>query len=227
MSTNYSIRKDWDLIESLIDNKSKILDIGCGKGELIHQLLKNKQADTRGVEIDGDLVRSAISQGLSVIQGDAEKDLYQYFDQSFDYVILSQTLQAMYNPKKVLDELLRIGAKAIVSFPNFGHWHVRAQLLLKGKMPVTKELPYAWYDTPNIHFFTLKDFQEMCSTTNIYIERSIGLTSQGKQFEITKNHLTSNLITNEAIFLLSKKTYEPIKIKTKQKIFSSPPVVAN
>ena len=158
MSLHYSIRKDWDLIESLIDNKSTTLDIGCGEGDLIQQLQNSRHADIRGVEINGELVRSAISRGLSVIQGNAEKDLGQYCDQSFDYVILSQTLQAMYNPKQVLYELLRIGAKAIVSFPNFGHWRIRTQLLFKGKMPVTHELPYAWYDTPNIHFFTLKDF---------------------------------------------------------------------
>ena len=227
MNLHYSIRKDWDLIESLIDNKSTILDIGCGEGDLIQQLQNNKQANIRGLEINGELVRTAISKGLSVIQGNAEKDLTQYYDQSFDYVILSQTLQAMYNPKQVLNELLRIGAKAIVSFPNFGHWRIRAQLLFKGKMPVTHELPYAWYDTPNIHFFTLKDFLEMCRMSNIFIERSIGLTSQGRQFEITSHTLTSNLITNEAIFLLSRKKYEPIKIKTKQKIFSGSAVIAN
>ena len=227
MNLHYSIRKDWDLIESLIDNKSTILDIGCGEGDLIQQLQNSRHADIRGVEINGELVRSAISKGLSVIQGNAEKDLSQYCDQSFDYVILSQTLQAMYNPKQVLNELLRIGAKAIVSFPNFGHWRIRAQLLFKGKMPVTHELPYAWYDTPNIHFFTLKDFLEMCRMSNIFIERSIGLTSQGRQFEITSHTLTSNLITNEAIFLLSRKKYEPIKIKTKQKIFSGSAVIAN
>ena len=227
MNLHYSIRKDWNLIESLIDNKSTILDIGCGEGDLIQQLQNNRHADTRGVEINGELVRSAISKGLSVIQGNAEKDLSQYCDQSFDYVILSQTLQAMYNPKQVLNELLRIGAKAIVSFPNFGHWRIRAQLLFKGKMPVTHELPFAWYDTPNIHFFTLKDFLEMCRMSNIFIERSIGLTSQGRQFEITSHALTSNLITNEAIFLLSRKKYEPIKIKTKQKIFSGSAVIAN
>ena len=227
MNLHYSIRKDWNLIESLIDNKSTILDIGCGEGDLIQQLQNNKHADIRGVEIDGELVRSAISRGLSVVQGNAEKDLTQYCDQSFDYVILSQTLQAMYNPKNVLNELLRIGAKAIVSFPNFGHWRIRTQLLFKGRMPVTQELPYAWYDTPNIHFFTLKDFLEMCKMTNVYIERSIGLTSQGRQFEITNNTLTSNLITNEAIFLLSKKTYEPIKLKSNQKIFSGSTVIAN
>ena len=150
-------------------------------------------------------MRNAISKGLSVIQGNAETDLKQYSDQSFDYVVLSQTLQAMYNPKLVLHELLRIGAKAIVSFPNFGHWKVRLQLLFKGKMPITEELPYTWYETPNIHFFTLKDFQETCRNSNIYTEQSIGLTSRGKQFEIINNSPIANLITNEAIFLLSKK----------------------
>ena len=227
MISHSNIRKDWNLIESLIENKSKILDIGCGEGELIRQFENNKQADTRGMELNGDLVRNAISKGLSVIQGNAEKDLSQYDNQSFDYVILSQTLQAMYNPKQVLHELLRIGAKAIVSFPNFGHWRIRLQLLFKGKMPVTKSLPYTWYDTPNIHFFTLKDFQEMCRNSNIYIERSVGLSSNGKQFEINSNFPVANLITNEAIFVLSKKTFNPIKIKSKQKIFPNTKIIIN
>ena len=203
MNTTVSIRKDWDLIESLIDNHSSILDIGCGEGGLIQQLLNNIQADIRGMEVDGDLVREAISKGYSVVQGNAETDLKQYNDESFDYVILSQTLQAMYNPKIVLHELLRIGAKAIVSFPNFGHWKIRSQLMFRGKMPVTDGLPYTWYETPNIHFFTLKDFQIMCNNSNINIVRSIGLTSKGKQFEIDNNSFSANLITNEAIFLLS------------------------
>lgn len=222
-----SIRKDWNLIESLIDYNSKILDIGCGEGGLVLQLQKNKRADTRGLEIDGNLVRNAISQGISVVQGNAEGDLYQYSDSSFDYVILSQTLQAMYNPKFVLLELLRIGTKAIVSFPNFGYWKVRLQLLFAGKMPVTDKLPYTWYDTPNIHFFTLKDFEDMCKNSNINIERSIGLTSKDKQFEIKNNSPIANLVTNEAIFLLSKKTFEPIKIKSKQKVLSSSAIIAN
>ena len=227
MISHISIRKDWNLIESLIDQNSKILDIGCGEGGLIKKLNESKLANSRGLELDGDLARDAISQGLTVVEGNAESDLGQYSNSSFDYVILSQTLQAMYNPKLVLYELLRIGAKAIVSFPNFGHWKIRLQLLFKGKMPVTEGLPYTWYDTPNIHFFTLKDFQETCRDSNIYIERSIGLTDRGKQFEIKNNSPFSNLITNEAIFLLSKKTFEPIIIKSKQKAVSSTRVIVN
>ena len=219
MNTN-SIRKDWELIQTLIENNKMVLDIGCGVGELINKLEIKKNSDARGIEVNGNLVRSALSLGISVVQGDAEKDLSQYDNESFDYVILSQTLQAMYNPKKVLLEMLRIGNKVIVSFPNFGHWKIRAKLLISGRMPITKDLPYNWYDTPNIHFFTLKDFQKMCEEENIFIEKSIGLTEYGKQFEI--NHsLYANLYTNEAIFLLTKKTVEPIKLKTKKLIPSS------
>ena len=198
-----SIRKDWELIQKLIENKRKVLDIGCGEGELLRKLKTTKYSDTRGLEINGNFVRKGLSYGLSIVQGNAEKDLNQYSNDSFDYVILSQTLQAMYNPKKVLLEMLRIGNKVIVSFPNFGHWKIRLKLLTFGKMPITKNLPYAWYETPNIHFFTLKDFQEMCQNSKIHIEKSIGLTESGKQFEIN-NIQYANLITNEAIFILSK-----------------------
>ena len=219
MNTN-SIRKDWELIQTLIEDNKKVLDIGCGAGELINKLEINKLSDARGIEVNGNLVRSALSLGISVVQGDAEKDLSQYSNESFDYVILSQTLQAMYNPKKVLLEMLRIGNKVVVSFPNFGHWKIRTKLLISGRMPITKDLPYNWYDTPNIHFFTLKDFQKMCEEENIFIEKSIGLTEYGKQFEINRS-LYANLYTNEAIFLLTKKTVEPIKLKTKKLIPSS------
>ena len=222
-----SIRKDWKLIESLIQEKSKVLDIGCGEGELIKQLDKNLNADTRGIEIDPELARKAISSGLNVVQGNAEDDLNQYSNQSFDYVILSQTLQAMKRPKDVLIDLLRIGSKAIVSFPNFGHWKIRFQLMIKGKMPITKDLPFSWYETPNIHFFTIKDFQELCNDSNILIEKSIGLTSRGKQFNIYENTFGVNFYTSEAIFLLSYKNYEPIKIKSKQKSFSKSSIIAN
>ena len=222
-----SIRKDWKLIESLIQEKSKVLDIGCGEGELIKQLNKNINADTRGIEIDPALARKAIGAGLNVVQGNAEDGLSQYSNQSFDYVILSQTLQAMNKPKDVLIDLLRIGSKAIVSFPNFGHWKIRFQLMLKGKMPITKDLPFSWYETPNIHFFTIKDFQQLCNDTNILIEKSIGLTSRGKQFNIYENTFGVNFYTSEAIFLLSYKNYTPIKITSKQKSFSKSSIIAN
>jgi methionine biosynthesis protein MetW len=174
-----------------------------------------------------ELALNAIAKGLSVTHGDAEKDLSQYSNQSFDYVILSQTLQAMVEPKKILSELLRVGSKAIVSFPNFGHWKIRLQLLLKGRMPITEGLPYSWYDTPNIHFFTLKDFQNLCSKMNIVIENSIGLTSKGKQFPIDDSLLSANIITSEAIFLLSYKDFEPIKIKSSNKIFAKNSAIVN
>ena len=194
MNKKTSIRKDWKLIESLIKNNSRILDIGCGEGNLIAQLEKNIKAKTNGIEVNAELTRKAIANGHNVVQGNAEKDLLQYSNQSFDYVILSQTLQAMIKPKAVLLELLRIGGKAIVSFPNFGHWSIRLQLLLTGKMPITKGLPYAWYETPNIHFFTIKDFQNLCKELNIIIEKSIALTSNGKQFEISSGIFWSKFI---------------------------------
>ncbi len=222
-----SIRNDWKLIESLIQDKSKVLDIGCGEGGLINQLEINIDADTRGIEIDPKLARKAIASGFNVVEGNAEKDLSQYSNQSFDYVILSQTLQAMIKPKDMLIELLRIGNKAIVSFPNFGHWKIRSQLMLNGRMPITQNLPYTWYDTPNIHFFTIKDFQQLCKELNIIIERSIGLTSSGNQFIIKENSFGTNLFTREAIFLLSYKKYEPIKIKTTKKSFVNSSVVAS
>ena len=227
MNNIISIRKDWDLIQSLIRDNSRILDIGCGEGDLIQQLEKNLAAKVHGIEKNKDLALKGIAKGLNVTQGDAEKDLLQYADHSFDYVILSQTLQAMIEPKKILKQLLRIGSKAIVSFPNFGHWKIRLQLLFKGKMPITDGLPYSWYDTPNIHFFTLKDFQNLCSEMNIVIENSIGLTNRGKQFKINGSLIPANILTNEAIFLLSYKDFEPIKLKSTNTIFTNNSAIAN
>jgi len=227
MNNFQSIRKDWDLIESLIAKKSRILDIGCGEGDLIQQLEKNLEAHVHGIEKSRDMALKGIAKGLNITHGNAEKDLSQYANQSFDYVILSQTLQAMIEPKKILTELLRVGSKAIVSFPNFGHWKIRLQLLLWGKMPITEGLPYTWYDTPNIHFFTLKDFENLCKEMNIVIENSIGLTNKGKQFSINDSLLPANIITHEAIFLLSYKNFEPIKIKSTNKIFAKKSAIIN
>ena len=222
-----SIRKDWRLIETLMEENRSILDIGCGDGKLMDQLGKNLNAKTHGIELDRDLASKAIARGFNVIHGDAEIDLAQYSNQSFDYVILSQTLQAMIKPKDILSELLRIGSKAIVSFPNFGHWKIRFQLLVSGRMPVTESLPYSWYDTPNIHFFTIKDFLKLCSDMNIVIEKSIGLTSKGRQFDISESLTGVNLFTHEAIFLLSYKNYEPIKIKSTKNVFNKNSVIAS
>jgi methionine biosynthesis protein MetW len=227
MNSKLYVRKDWALIESLIDVNSKVLDIGCGDGDLIAQLEKNIQAKTNGIEVSAHLAQKAIARGFKVVQGNAEKDLNQYSNKSFDYVILSQTLQAMIRPKEILIELLRIGGKAIVSFPNFGHWTIRLQLLLLGKMPITKGLPYAWYETPNIHFFTIKDFQNLCQKSNIIIEKGLALTGSGKQVEISSGLSSANLFTNEAIFLLSYQNFEPIKIKSKKKSFVGNSAIAS
>ena len=222
-----SIRKDWSLIETLIEEDRRILDIGCGDAKLMRQLENNIKATTHGIEINRDLALQAISNGFNVVHGNAENDLSQYSNNSFDYVILSQTLQAMIKPKEILSELLRIGSKAIVSFPNFGHWKIRLQLLVSGRMPVTDTLPYTWYETPNIHFFTIKDFLSLCSEMNIVVEKSIGLTSKGRQFNISESKMGVNLFTHEAIFLLSYKKFEPIKIKASRKVFSKNSAIAS
>ena len=222
-----SIRKDWSLIETLIEENRRILDIGCGDAKLMRQLENNIKASTHGIEINRDLALQAISNGFNVVHGNAENDLSQYSNNSFDYVILSQTLQAMIKPKEILSELLRIGSKAIVSFPNFGHWKIRLQLLVSGRMPVTDILPYTWYETPNIHFFTIKDFLSLCSEMNIVVEKSIGLTSKGRQFNISESRMGVNLFTHEAIFLLSYKKFEPIKIKASRKVFSKNSAIAS
>ena len=222
-----SIRKDWKLIETLIQKNRKILDIGCGDGKLMEQLENNLNSITHGIELNRELALDAIARGFNVIHGDAENDLSQYSNRSFDYVILSQTLQAMMKPKEILSELLRIGSKAIVSFPNFGHWKIRFQLLISGRMPVTESLPYTWYDTPYIHFFTIKDFLKLCHDMNIVIEKSIGLTSKGKQFDISESLTGVNFYTHEAIFLLSYKNFEPIKIKSTNKVFAKNSAIIN
>ena len=202
MNKIQSIRKDWDLIESWIRDNSRILDIGCGEGDLIQQLEKNLSAKVHGIEKNQELALKAIAKGLSVTHGDAEKDLSQYSNQSFDYVILSQTLQAMVEPKKILNELLRVGSKAIVSFPNFGHWKIRLQLLLKGRMPITEGLPYSWYDTPNLHMCTIKDFFDFCIEKKININKVVGVNEESTS-EIKKSNLEiKNLFSKVGIFLL-------------------------
>ena len=190
------MKKEFKIISDLILKNSRVLDVGCGDGELIGFLFKNITQDIRGIEISKTNVQKCISKGLTVIEGDAEKDLFQFPDSSFDFVILSQTLQAFLNPEKVLDELLRVGKKAIVTIPNFGHWKVRLNLLFKGTMPVTASLPHQWYNTPNLHMCTIKDFFNFCDHKNIKFIKSLALNDE-KLLNISKGNLSKrNLFFN-------------------------------
>ena len=198
------MKKEFKIIADLIEKKSRVLDVGCGDGELMSFIYKNITQDVRGIEISKRNVQKCISKGLTVIEGDAESDLYQFPDSSFDFVILSQTLQAFLNPENVLDELLRVGKKAVVTIPNFGHWKVRLNLLFKGTMPVTESLPHKWYNTPNLHMCTVKDFFNFCDTKKITFIKSLAL-SQNKLLNISKNNLNRRNFSSEiGIFLIEK-----------------------
>ena len=196
------MKKEFKVIADLLPKNVSVLDVGCGDGSLINLLIKEKNIKARGLEIKEEYVKKCISRGLSVIEGDAETELHQFPDQSFDFVILSQTLQAFYNPEKVLKDLLRVGKSAIVSIPNFGYWKVRTSLLFFGKMPVTKTLPNNWYDTPNLHMCTIKDLFNFCSDKNIKINKVIGL-NENRTSEIKKSNLErKNLFSKIGIFWL-------------------------
>ena len=198
------MKKEFKIISELIENNKRVLDVGCGDGTLMKYLKDNKNVDTRGLEISKNNVQLCISKSLSVIEGNAESDLQQFPDLSFDYVILSQTLQAFYNPEKVIDDLLRVANKAIVTIPNFGYWKVRLHLLLKGTMPITKNLPDEWYNTPNLHMCTIKDFYNFCSKKNIELYKSIALNGE-KTSQINKINLNiKNLYSELGIFLIQK-----------------------
>ena len=196
------MKKEFKVISELIENKSRALDVGCGDGELIKYLFENKTKDVRGLEISKESVQNCLSKGLTVIEGNAENDLIQFPNHSFDYVILSQTLQAFLNPEKVIKELLRVGKKAIVTIPNFGHWKIRLKLLTNGTMPLTENLPYEWHNTPNLHMCTIKDFFIFCEKRDIKIFRSLAL-NQEKISEINvKNLKYKNLMSDLGIFLI-------------------------
>jgi len=198
------MKKEFKIIADLILKNSRVLDVGCGDGELMSFLYKNITKDVRGIEISKQNVQKCISKGLIVIEGDAEKDLIQFPDSSFDIVILSQTLQAFLNPEKVLNELLRVGKKAIVTIPNFGHWRVRLNLLFKGTMPITKTLPHKWYNTPNLHMCTIKDFYNFCDNKNINFIKSLALNNE-RVLNITRNNLgVRNFYSDLGIFLIEK-----------------------
>ena len=197
------MKNEFKIIANLLPPQSRVLDVGCGDGTLIEALIKEKNIDARGIELGEDKVKECISKGLSVIEGDAETELSQFPDKAFDFVILSQTLQAFYQPENVLAQLLRIGDKVIISIPNFGYWQIRASLLFFGKMPVTKSLPDFWYNTPNLHMCSIKDFYQLCEKKKIKIDRIIGINSE-KTSSINRINLEmKNLLSEVGIFLIS------------------------
>jgi methionine biosynthesis protein MetW len=197
-------RVDHLLIAEMVEPGARVVDIGCGHGELLSLLELQRDVDGRGVELKQSNVNLCVARGLSVIQGDADLDLVHYPDNSFDYAILSQTLQAMRDPRHVLEQLLRIGKHAIVSFPNFGHWRIRLQFLIHGRMPVTPNLPEPWYETQNIHHCTIKDFLALCELVNAKVEKSVALNAYGKRMGLNLPWVWHNLIGEQAVFLLTR-----------------------
>ena len=198
------MKQEFQIISDLIEKNTRVLDVGCGDGTLMEYLKHNKKIDIRGIEISKDNVQKCLSKGLAVIEGDAEKDLLQFPDSSFDFVILSQTLQAFLSPEIVINELLRVGKKAIVTIPNFGFWKVRLHLLFKGTMPVTKNLPNEWYNTPNLHMCTIKDFYNFCENREIKLDKSLALQNE-KISSINEFNLNvKNLSAELGIFLIER-----------------------
>jgi len=197
-------RVDHLAIAELVRAGSRVLDVGSGDGQLLKLLEETRQVDGRGIEISQKGVNECVARGLSVVQGDADTDLVDYPDDAFDYVILSQTLQATRQPRYVVEQMLRIGQKAIVSFPNFGHWRVRFSLLIKGRMPVTKDLPYSWYDTPNIHFCTIRDFVNLCDELGATVEKATALDANGQKIGLSMPWWFWNFFGQQAVFLLKR-----------------------
>ena len=198
------MKQEFNIIANNIEKGTRVLDVGCGDGVLIEYLKKEKNIDVRGLEISKDKVQKCISKGLTVIEGNAEIDLKQFPNNSFDYVVLSQTLQAFINPELVIKELLRVGKRAIVTIPNFGFWKIRLHLLIKGTMPVTKTLPDEWYNTPNLHMCTIKDFVEFSNKINFKIFKSIAMNKKKTSLINNKNLFIKNLFSELGIFLIEK-----------------------
>ncbi len=191
-----SDRPDFAVIGEIIEPGSRVLDLGCGEGDLLAWLMTNKKVQARGLEIEASKVQKAITQGVSAYQGDIESSLPDYPDGTFDYVILSQTLQETRTPVPILKEMLRVGKRAIVSFPNFGHWSVRLSMLLSGRSPVTKHFPYFWYDTPNVHFLSIHDFEDFCRHHQFPVARRYFLSGS------TRITAFPNVLGETAVFLL-------------------------
>jgi methionine biosynthesis protein MetW len=198
------IRADQMLVASMVHAGSRVLDVGCGDGALLDHLARTKAVDARGIELSREGVAACVARGLAVIQGDADTDLFDYPDDCFDYVILSQTLQATHRPRVVLEQMLRVGRNAIVSFPNFGHWRVRASLLLQGRMPVSENLPFSWYETPNIHFCTIRDFVALTDEIDARIMRADALDASGKPVGVSMPWWFWNLMGEQGIFWLAR-----------------------
>jgi len=198
-------RADHLLIAEMVEPSSRVLDVGCGDGALLHLLSVTKDVDARGVELSRENVNHCVTRGLSVIQGDADRDLADYPDQAFDYAILSLTIQATRDPKSVLENLLRIGRHAIVSFPNFGHWRVRAELLFTGRMPMTPNLPEPWYTTADAHLCTIKDFVDLVDLVDAEVEEAVAFNSKGERLPIKRSLSLQNLLGEKAVFKLKRK----------------------
>ena len=198
------LRRDLRVIADMIAPAARVLDIGCGDGALLGYLVSEKGADARGVELSQSGVNACVGRGLSVIQGDADSDLDAYPKGAFDTVVLSQTLQATRNPRRVLETLVRIGERAIVSFPNFGYWRVRLSLMTRGRMPVTPLLDHQWYDSPNIHLCTIRDFVALCGEMGIRIEKSVTLDRYGRPYALDPRGSLANLLAEQGVFVLSR-----------------------
>ena len=198
------LRRDLRVIADMIEPSARVLDIGCGDGALLAYLAREKGVDARGVELSQSGVNACVSQGLSVIQGDADSDLDAYPTDAFDVVVLSQTLQATRQPRRVLETLMRIGQRAIVSFPNFGFWRVRVALALRGRMPVTPLLDHHWYDSPNIHLCTIRDFVALCDVIGVRIEKSVTLDRYGRPFALDPRGSLANLLAEQGVFVLTR-----------------------
>jgi methionine biosynthesis protein MetW len=199
-----SARVDLLLVADMVEAKSRVLDVGCGDGTLLRLLSEDKGVDARGIELSQRGVNDCVAKGLSVIQGDADTDLADYPDNAFDYVILSQTLQATRNPRTVLEHMLRIGRHAIVSFPNFGHWRIRYQVAIGGRMPLTRNLSCSWYETPNIHFCTIRDFIALVNEIDARIERGVALDRFGAPLKYSEPWIW-NFFGEQGVFRLARK----------------------